>query len=64
MGSNVPLWQVAQRHCRVTILGDIRNPNGQGPEQPLLIAPAFTRDYTKWFPKVDSQPQLLCDSAR
>lgn len=37
------LEKVAQRGCRVSILGDIRNLTGHDPEQPALIDCAFSK---------------------
>ena len=46
------LEQTAQRGCRVSILGDIQNLTGHGPEQPAVTDPALSRGWTRQSPEV------------
>jgi len=56
------LEQVAQRCCGVSFSGDIQNPPGQGPVQPVLGYPASAWDSDQMVSRGPFQPLRICDS--
>ena len=50
--------EAAQGGCGVSILGDIQNLTGHGPEQPACSHPALHRGLDRWSPEVPASPIL------
>jgi len=55
------LEKVDHRHCGVSILGDIQNPTGHGPEQHAVPDSALSRRLDQTISKGALQPQLFQD---
>lgn len=51
--------QVAQRGCRIFILGDTQNLTGHGSEKPTVADPALSMDWTRCLPEAPPNSSIL-----
>lgn len=58
------LEQVAQRHCGVSILGEVQNSTAHGPGQPALGDPALSSRLNCTVLRGPIQPRLFCDPVK
>jgi len=56
------LEQAVQRGCELLFPGDIQDPPGRGPVQPVVGDPASAGGLNQMIPRGPFQPRTFCDS--